>query len=124
MVFSIRSRKGAEKISDPFAVNTNFEEKCEKKGNAYREESAWVARAHDYIRLTLLTSASLYLRIMQLGFPAYITESELETTRQVNWYMAGKFFIGRFPPLSALLASGLARMAGYYGTEDLLYPGQ
>jgi hypothetical protein len=122
-MFSIRSRKGPEKIHDPFIVN-DVDEKCEKKGNAYREEPAWVARLHDHIRLALLTSISAYLRIMHLGFPAFITESELETARQVNWYIAGKFFIGKFPPLMGILASGLARIVGYYGTEDLLYPGQ
>jgi dolichyl-phosphate-mannose--protein O-mannosyl transferase len=124
MVFSIRSRKVPEKTDDPFIVNTDIDEQCEKKGNVYRQEPAWISRFHDHIRLALLTFTSLYLRITQLGYPAFVTESELEITRQVNWYMAGKFFIGKFPPLTGILASGLARIVGYYGTEDLTYPGQ
>ncbi|KAK4514369.1 uncharacterized protein ATC70_001962 [Mucor velutinosus] len=121
-MFSVRSRKIAEKTDDPFVVNDN-DEKYEKKGIAYKE-ATWVAAIHDQVRLAVLSSLSLYLRIMKLGFPAYITDIEIETTKQVNWYMAGKFFIGRFPPLAGLVSTGLARLAGYYGTEELAYPGQ
>lgn len=78
----------------------------------------------DYLRVGVLASLSLYLRIMKLGFPPFITDIELETTRQVNWYMSGKFFIGKFPPLVGIVSTGLARLVGYYGSEDLLYAGQ
>ncbi|CEP12652.1 hypothetical protein [Parasitella parasitica] len=121
-MFSVRSRKIAEKTNDPFVVNDN-DEKYEKKGVAYKETS-WTATIQDQLRLTVLSFLGLYLRIMKLGFPAYITDIELETTKQVNWYMAGKFFIGKFPPLTGLVSTGLARLAGYYGSEELGYPGQ
>ncbi|KAI8637207.1 Dolichyl-phosphate-mannose-protein mannosyltransferase-domain-containing protein [Parasitella parasitica] len=121
-MFSVRSRKPAEKTDDPFVVNDN-EEKYEKKGVAYKEASL-TDTIHDRMRLVVISSMGLYLRIMKLGFPAYITEIELETTKQVNWYMAGKFFIGKFPPLAGLVSTGLARLAGYYGSEELGYPGQ
>jgi hypothetical protein len=61
---------------------------------------------------------------MKLGFPRYVTELELELTSQVNWYMSGKFFIGKFPPLAGIISSSIARIVGYYGTEDLYYAGQ
>lgn len=121
-MFSVRSRKITEKTDDPFVVNDN-DEKYEKKGVAYKE-STWVDAIHDQLRLTLLSSLGLYLRVMKLRFPAYITDMELETAKQVNWYMAGKFFIGKFPPLAGIVSTGIARLAGYYGTEDLAYPGQ
>lgn len=121
-MFSVRSRKIAEKTDDPFVVSSN-DEKYEKKGVPYKE-ATWVAAIHDQVRLAALSSLGLYLRIMKLGFPAYITDIEIEATKQVNWYMAGKFFIGKFPPLAGLVSTGLARLAGYYGTEELGYPGQ
>jgi dolichyl-phosphate-mannose--protein O-mannosyl transferase len=130
MAFSVRSRKLSDKTDDPFVVNDKetMNEKSEhsdRKGVAYnKEEATWVETLHDQVRIAILTSLSLYLRIMRLGFPSYITDMELETTRQVNWYMAGKLFIGNFPPLVGILCTGLARLAGYYGTEDLTYSGQ
>ncbi|KAI8066306.1 Dolichyl-phosphate-mannose-protein mannosyltransferase-domain-containing protein [Gilbertella persicaria] len=123
MMFSVRSRKTSDKQEkDPF-IQDEYE-KYEKKAYPYTKEGSWIDKLHDQFRLLLLTSLSFYLRIMKLGFPPYITEAELETTRQVNWYMASKFFIGKFPPLVGLVASGLTRIVGYYGTEDLLYAGQ
>lgn len=94
------------------------------KDNTDEKKSVDESPTQDYIRVALLTSLALYLRIMILGYPHFITEIELEATRQVNWYMSGKFFIGKFPPLMGLLSAGLARTVGYYGTEDLLYAGQ
>lgn len=114
----VRSRKISEKTDDPFIKETSV------KGVAYKEEPAWLATMHDQLRLTLLTGISLYLRIMKLGFPAYVTDLELEITRQVNWYMSGKFFVGKFPPLVGIICSGLSRIVGYYGTEPLNYSGQ
>ncbi|GAA5803485.1 hypothetical protein HPULCUR_008967 [Helicostylum pulchrum] len=124
MSFSVRSRKLYEKTSDPFAINEKKLEDTNRKGIAYKEEPAWISLLHDQLRIALLTSISLYLRVMKLGFPSYVTELELETTRQVNWYMAGKFFIGNSPPLFGIICSGISRIVGYYGTEELNYAGQ
>lgn len=121
-MFSVRSRKITEKTDDPFVLNDN-DEKSEKKGVAYKE-STWVGAIHDQLRLALLSSLGLYLRMIKLKVPAYITDVEIETVKQVNWYMAGKFFIGKFPPLVGIVSTGIARLAGYYGTEDLAYSGQ
>lgn len=127
MSFSVRSRKLSDKTDDPFVVNSYSEKEKEKshKGVAYcNKEVSWTENLHDRLRITLLTGLSFYLRIMRLGFPGYITEMELETTRQVNWYMAGKLFIGKFSPLVGIVCTGLARIFSYYGTEDLTYAGQ
>jgi hypothetical protein len=121
-MFSVRSRKITEKTDDPFVLNDN-DEKSEKKGVAYKE-STWVGAIHDQLRLALLSSLGLYLRMIKLKVPAYITDVEIETVKQVNWYMAGKFFIGKFPPLVGIVSTGIARLTGYYGTEDLAYSGQ
>ncbi|KAI8331810.1 Dolichyl-phosphate-mannose-protein mannosyltransferase-domain-containing protein [Choanephora cucurbitarum] len=99
------------------------DEKYGKKHHAYKE-FIWADKMQDHFRLFILTCLGLYLRVMNLEYPAFVVESELETTRQVNWYMASKFFIGKFPPLLGMVASGVTRIVGYYGTEDLIYSGQ
>ncbi|KAG2193755.1 hypothetical protein INT47_005036, partial [Mucor saturninus] len=114
----VRSRKISEKTDDPFIKESVM------KGVAYKETPSWISSMHDQIRLTVLTSLGLYLRSMKLGYPAYVTDLEIEITKQVNWYMAGKFFIGKFPPLVGIICSGLSRIVGYYGTESLNYAGQ
>lgn len=121
-MFNIRSRKLlSDKLSDdPFVVQDD--EKYQKKRNAFQYNQQ--SQIQDHMRVTLLTCAGLYLRMMKLGYPSFVTEIELEITRQVNWYMAGKFFIGKFPPLMGILSTGLSRLTGYYGTEDLIYAGQ
>jgi dolichyl-phosphate-mannose--protein O-mannosyl transferase len=96
-------------------------DKCEKKSTV---DDQYQMSTQDYFRMALMSSLGLYLRIMKLGFPRFITDTELEVSRHVNWYMAGKFFIGKFPPLMGILSTGLARLVGYYGTEDLIYAGQ
>lgn len=113
----VKSRKISEKTDDPFIKETSV------KGVAYKEP-AWLSTMHDQLRLTVLTGLGLYLRAMKLGYPAYVTDLELEITKQVNWYMAGKFFIGKFPPLVGILCSGISRIVGYYGSESLDYAGQ
>ncbi|KAI7902951.1 Dolichyl-phosphate-mannose-protein mannosyltransferase-domain-containing protein [Cokeromyces recurvatus] len=69
-------------------------------------------------------TSTFYLRIINLNVPNYITEIELETIKQINWYLKGQFFIGQMPPLSSLVSYFIARLAGYHQEEVFLYAGQ
>ncbi|KAG1641980.1 hypothetical protein G6F44_005295 [Rhizopus delemar] len=119
MVFSLRFRR-RKVVEDPYIPNEIGDEKKLVRYQSHIQSPT----LDDRIRLVLLTSLSLYARIVQLGYPAYITEIELEMSKQVNWYMAGKYFIGKFPPLSSLINTCLALVVGYYGNHDFVYAGQ
>lgn len=125
MSFSVRSRKFSDKTDDPFVVNSQelIDKKLEKDG-VLKKQSGWSSLMNDRVRVGVLATLSYYLRTMKLGFPAFAIASELELTRQVNWYMAGKFFIGQYPPLVGIVYSTLARLVGYYGSEELHYADQ
>jgi hypothetical protein len=99
------------------------EENDMKKYRSTPRHSMWLSTMQDRFRIATLTVLGFYLRTKSLG-SQFIAEAELETTQQINWYMQGKFFIGKFPPLSTLIGSFVSRIAGYYGNEDLVYDGQ
>jgi dolichyl-phosphate-mannose--protein O-mannosyl transferase len=124
MDIGIRSRKTTK--SDYPIVNDGGDEEAgvKKFKPFFTQENRWITSLDDKIRLFMLTMVGFYLRGMKLGFPYFVTDLELETTRQVNWYMKGKFFIGQFPPLTGLINVALARLVGYYGTENLSFGGQ
>ncbi|KAI8993132.1 Dolichyl-phosphate-mannose-protein mannosyltransferase-domain-containing protein [Pilobolus umbonatus] len=126
MVFSLRSRKVPDKSIDPFIVHKEVDDDEYgklKKDPKYKRLS-WIADINDQLRIALLSSFGLYLRIMKVDYPYYITEAELEVSKHINWYMGGKFFIGKYPPLSSMVYSLLASLLGYFGKDDLVYAGQ
>ena len=124
MGFSLRTRR-LQGRSDSFTEPVDHQEDEKKlKKHQNQLDTPCQGIVQERIRLIILTALSLYFRVLKLGHPPFITEMEMETSRQTNWYMANKYFIGKYPPLSGLINTGLAYIVGYYGTEDLLYAGQ
>ncbi|KAI8365396.1 uncharacterized protein BYT42DRAFT_649292 [Radiomyces spectabilis] len=125
MLFSLRYRRSiAKKESVLFQSHEEDDIYDAKTKKAGVRQNGVSIHTGECMQLAMVTLLGAWIRFRNIAFSNIILESELEMCRQINWYMEGKFFIGSHPPLAGLLYTMMAKIAGYDGTELILYAGQ
>ncbi|KAI8146733.1 hypothetical protein BJV82DRAFT_395608 [Fennellomyces sp. T-0311] len=124
-MFSLRYRRppsAPQQPASPLYCDEHYDAKTKKPDP--RPNYILKALASEYTLVSATTALALALRLWSITFPLSVISTELEMCNQINWYIAGKFFIGSYPPLAGLIYTALASSLGYAGDEQIYYAGQ